>query len=167
VVPGSRGEVGDLLSDRLVEELLGARLVAKLATFNRDGSIHLVAMWFLYEDGAILIPTSGATRKVRNLDRDPRATVMIDDSRGGFDLRGVTLVGEAEVHRAELAREINPRIHSKYVEQEGLALEVVRTYLATDDVTIAFRPERVSSWDLRSTNQGRALSESGLYRPLD
>jgi len=118
-------------------------------------------------DGAILIPTSGATRKVRNLDRDPRATVMIDDSRGGFDLRGVTLVGEAEIHRAELAREINPRIHSKYVEQEGLALEVVRTYLATDDVTIAFRPERVSSWDLRSTNQGRALSESGLYRPLD
>ncbi len=148
-------------------ELLAARLVAKLATVNRDGSIHLVAMWYLYEDGALLIPTSGATRKVRNLERDPRATAMIDDSRGGFDLRGVTLVGHAEILRGERARELNPRIHLKYVTPKGLALEPVRTYLETDDVTLAFRPERVSSWDLRSTGQCRALSEAGLYWPLD
>jgi PPOX class probable F420-dependent enzyme len=167
VVPGSRGEDHDLLTDQLVAELLEARLVANLATLNRDGSVHLVAMWFLYSDGALLIPTSGATRKVRNLERDARATIMVDDSRGGFDLRGVTLIGHAEIVRGERARELNPRVHLKYVTREGLALEPVRTYLATDDVTIAFRPERVSSWDLRSTEQCRALGEKGLHRPLD
>jgi PPOX class probable F420-dependent enzyme len=167
VVPGSRGEDRDLLSDELVAELLAARLVAKLATSNRDGSIHLVAMWYLYEDGALLIPTSSATRKVRNLERNPRATAMIDDSRGGFDLRGVTLLGQAEIVREERARELNARIHLKYVTPGGLVLEPVRTYLETDDVTIAFRPERVSSWDLRSTVQCRALSEAGMYWRLD
>jgi PPOX class probable F420-dependent enzyme len=167
VVPGGRGEDRDLLSDELVAELLAARLIAKLATFDRDGSIHLVGMWFLHDGDALLIPTSGKTRKVRNLERDPRATVMIDDSRGGFDLRGVTLIGQAEIVRGARARELNPRIHGKYVAAEGLELDPVRTYLQTDDVTIAVRPERVSSWDLRSTAQCRALSETGLYLPLD
>jgi len=167
VVPGSRREVRDVLSEPLARELLAARLIANLATFDRNGSIHLVGMWFVWDGDALLIPTSDTTRKLRNLERDPRATVMIDDSRGGFDLRGVTLVGRAEIVRGERAKELNRRIHLKYVTEEGLALEPVRTYLQTDDVTIVFRPERVSSWDLRSTDQGRALSETGLFRPLD
>ncbi len=167
MVPGSRREVRDVLSDELGAELLAARLIANLATFDRNGSIHLVGMWFVWDGEALLIPTSGTTRKLRNLERDPRATVMIDDSRGGFDLRGVTLVGRTEIVRGERAKELNRRIHLKYVTEEGLALEPVRTYLQTDDVTIVFRPERVSSWDLRSTDQGRALSETGLFRPLD
>ena len=148
MVPGGYGEGGDVLSDELVTELLGARLIAKLATFNRDGSVHLVAMWFVWDGDALFIPTSRTTRKLRNLERDPRATVMVDDSRGGFDLRGVTLVGRVEIVAGDRARELNRRIHLKYV-------------------TIAFRPERTSSWNLRSTDQGRALSESGLFQPLD
>ena len=167
MVPGGYGEGGDVLSDELVTELLGARLIAKLATFNRDGSVHLVAMWFVWDGDALFIPTSRTTRKLRNLERDPRATVMVDDSRGGFDLRGVTLVGRVEIVAGDRARELNRRIHLKYITEEGLALEPVRSYLATDDVTIAFRPEHTSSWNLRSTDQGRALSESGLFEPLD
>src|SRR5690349_13561492 len=97
VVPGSRREERDLLSDPLCRELLGARLIANFATVNKDGTIHLVPLWFLWQAPNLLFPTSGATRKVRNLRRDRRATVMIDDSRGGFDLRGVTLVGEATI----------------------------------------------------------------------
>ena len=80
MVSGGRGEVRDVLSEDLPRELLHARLTATLATFAGDGSIHVVAMWFLWDGDAVLIPTSHATRKVRNLERDPRATVMIDDS---------------------------------------------------------------------------------------
>ena len=154
------------MSEELVQELLNARLIASLATLNDGGSIHLVAMWFLWEGNAILIPTSGATRKIRNLERDARATVMIDDSRGGFDLRGITVVGSAEIVRGKAARELNRPIHLKYVTEEGLSQGPVQAYLATDDVTVCVRPERVSSWDLRSTEQCRALG-AGLYRPLE
>jgi PPOX class probable F420-dependent enzyme len=166
VVPGGRGEEQNVLSEQLPRELLDARLIANLATLNPDGSVHLVGMWFLWDGSALLSPTSRATRKARNLERDPRATVMIDDSRGGFDLRGVTLVGRAELVAGDEAFELNRRIHLKYVTERGLALEPVRSYLATDDVTIRFTPERVSSWDLRSTEQGRALAESREFLPL-
>jgi PPOX class probable F420-dependent enzyme len=167
--PGSpyrppRAAGAQLGADGLVGELLEARLIANLATFNRDGSIHLVAMWFLWDGEALLSPTSKDTRKAKNLRRDPRATVMIDDSNGGFDLRGVTLVCAAEIVAAPASLELNRRIHLKYVTERGLGLEPVRRYLATDDVTLRLRPVAVSSWDLRNTDQGRALLESGEFR---
>jgi PPOX class probable F420-dependent enzyme len=166
VVPGGAGEEPDVLRDELSRELLEARLVANLATLNADGSVHLVGMWFLWDGEAILLPTSRATRKARNLERDSRATVMIDDSRGGFDLRGVTLVGRVEIVPSPEALELNRRIHLKYVTERGLGLDPVRTYLQTDDVTLRLLPEKVSSWDLRSTAQGRALLTTGEFHAL-
>jgi PPOX class probable F420-dependent enzyme len=167
VVPGGRGEERDLLGEDLARELLDACLIAKLATLNRDGSVHLVPMWFLWDGEAVLLPTSGATRKARNLERDPRGTVTIDDSRGGFDLRGITLTGRAAILRGPDAVALNRRIHLRYLTERGRELEPVDRYLATDDVTIRFTPDRASSWDLRNTEQGRALRETGEFRPLD
>ncbi len=167
MVPGGRGEERDLLAEGLARELLEARLIANFATLNREGSVHLVPLWYLWDGEAVLLPTSGATRKVRNLERDARATVMIDDSRGGFDLRGITLTGRAAILRGGEAVALNRRIHLRYLTERGRDLEPVDRYLATDDVTIRFAPERVSSWDLRSTEQGRALIETGELRPLD
>jgi PPOX class probable F420-dependent enzyme len=166
VVPGSRGEERDVLSEPLARELLGARLIANLATLDADGSVHLVGMWFLWDGAAILLPTSGVTRKARNLERDPRATVMIDDSRGGFDLRGITLKGRAEIVRGEDALAINRRIHLKYLTERGRELAAVDRYLSTDDVTIRFSPDRASSWDLRNTEQGRAVAAAGASHQL-
>jgi PPOX class probable F420-dependent enzyme len=157
----------DPLADELTRELLGARLIANLATFNSDGSIHLVAMWFLWDGEALLSPTNRRTRKARNVQRNPRATVMIDDSRGGFDLRGVTLVCDADMVDTPASHELNRRIHLKYVTEPGLELDPVKGYLATDDVTLRLRPTKVSSWDLRNTEQGRALLESGAFHRLE
>jgi Pyridoxamine 5'-phosphate oxidase len=123
-------------------------------------------MWFLWDGEGVIIPTSRKTRKARNLARDPRATVMIDDSRGGFDLRGITLVGHAEIVEPPQALELNRRIHAKYVTAPGLALEPVKGYLASDDITIRIVPAKVSSWDLRSTEQGAALLASGEFHSL-
>jgi hypothetical protein len=123
-------------------------------------------MWFLWDGEAVLSPTDRRTRKARNLRRDPRATLMIDDSRGGFDLRGITLVCQAEIVESPASRELNRIVHLKYVTEAGIGLDAVQRYLATDDVTLRFRPTRISSWDLRSTEQGRALIESGAFHRL-
>lgn len=166
MVPGGRGKDGDVLSTEPARELLGARLIASLATLNEDGTVHLVAMWFLWDGEHVLIPTSRTTRKARNLARDPRATVMIDDSRGGLDLRGITLVGRVEIVGAPESVALNRRIHEKYVTAAGLELAPVRAYLATDDITLRFLPERLSSWDLRNSEQGRTLASSGEFHGL-
>jgi PPOX class probable F420-dependent enzyme len=167
VVSGSGREERDLLSDELARELIGARLIATLATLNADGSVHLVPLWYLWSAPHVLLPTSHATRKVRNLERDPRATLMIDDSRGGLDLRGITLTGEVEIDRGPDARETNRAIHLKYLTTEGRGLQAVEDYLGTDDVTLRFLPRRVSSWNLRDTSQGEQLRTRGGWRALD
>jgi hypothetical protein len=123
-------------------------------------------MWFAWDGEALLLPTSRKTRKARNALRDPRATVTIDDSRGGLDLRGITIVGRAELVEAPRSLALNHAIHRKYVTDRGLALDPVREYLLGDDITIRLLPERVSAWDLRKTPQGRALIETGEYRSL-
>ena len=92
---------------------------------------------------------------------------MIDDSRGGFDLRGVTLVGAATIDRGITAAATNREIHLKYLTEEGRRLAAVDRYLATDDVTIRFTPLRTSSWDLRNTPQGEAVREARAGRILD
>jgi len=123
-------------------------------------------MWFSWDGQALLMPTSRKTRKAKNAMRDPRGTVTIDDSRGGFDLRGMTIVGRVEIIDAPRSFDLNREIHRKYVTNRGLSLAPVREYLTTDDVTIHLVPERVSSWDLRATPQGRALIETGEYYTL-
>ena len=166
-VAGGGGAGLELAGDALARELLEARLIAKLATFNADGSIHLVAMWFLWDGEAVLIPTNARTRKAKNLRRDPRATVMVDDSRGGFDLCGITLVCDCELVPAPASAELNRRIHRKYVADAGLERDAVREYLATDDVTLRLVPRTLSSWDLRPTPQAEALQRTGEFHSLD
>ena len=131
--------------------------MAKLGTHARDGGIHLVPMWFLWNGHKVLIPTNHATQKVRNLECDSRATVMIDDSRNGLDLRGITLIGEAEIVRAPTSIPLNRAIHLKYLTSAEREVAHVDAYLGTDDVTISLQPRRAFSWDLRNTAAGRAL----------
>ena len=158
MVSRGSGERPDVLNSELARELLGARLMANLATHSRDGAIHLVPMWFLWDGEAIMIPTNHATQKARNLERDPRASVMIDDSRQAFDLRGITVMGEVKLVRAPDSLRLNRSIHLKYLTVAERDSDRVDRYLSTDDVTIRLEPTRAFAWDLRNTASGSAAS---------
>ena len=71
-----------ILSSTEIDKLLSMTLIANLATIEDDGGIHLLPMWFLRIGNNICIPTSHHTHKYRNLLARPRASVMIDISRG-------------------------------------------------------------------------------------
>lgn len=49
--------------------------LATLSTVARDGGIHVVAVGFTFVDGVVRIITSDGSQKVRNIERDPRASV--------------------------------------------------------------------------------------------
>ncbi len=55
--------------------LLSDYHLATLSTVARDGGIHVVAVGFTFVDGVVRIITSDGSQKVRNIERDPRATV--------------------------------------------------------------------------------------------
>ncbi len=54
----------------------------RLAVFgstNRDGSVHLTGLWYELRGNEIILNTGTASKKVRNLRRDPRASVCVID----------------------------------------------------------------------------------------
>ena len=143
-------------------------LIANLATLDDDGGIHIVPMWFLRQGNKICIPTSRHTHKYKNLRARPRASVMIDISRAGLNLKGVLIRGCVEFVEGEEAHNINRAIHLKYVTQEGLSDTDVASYLSKgDDITVMVHMDHLIHWNLADSKAGKALSAGGWSRPLD
>ena len=156
-----------VLDDPLVDELLAARLVANLATFNRDGTIHLVAVWFARDASTIVLATGSRSQKVRNAERDPRATVMVHDSRAGYEVCGFTFSGRIEVIRGQKAIALVERVHRRYLAASAGRFSAVREALAADDVALRFHPEKALTWDERGSAQAQALAGTGEAHPLE
>jgi len=151
-----------------IDKILSMTLIANLATLGEDDTIHIVPMWFVRLGNDICIPTSRHTRKYKNLKARPYASVMIDISREGLDLKGALIRGPVELVEGEEARKINHQIHLKYVTEEGLNDPRVASYLSKgDDVTVRIHMEHIVNWNLADSKAGRALRVKGRSRQLD
>jgi PPOX class probable F420-dependent enzyme len=128
--------------------LLAGRGDAILATVNRDGSPHTVPVGFTFEDDRFLIPSGARTRKVGNVERDPRARVLLVVASGvrGLDDGWVAADGSVEVIRGEDAQELNARSAGRYLTEEGLE-GFGRVFLPIMDVTVVVTPWRWHSWN--------------------
>jgi general stress protein 26 len=157
-----------ILSSAEIDELLSKTVIANLATLDNDGGIHILPMWFLRIGNEICIPTSSHTHKYRNLQARPRASVMIDISQAGLNLRGALIRGRVELLYGEVARQINRSIHLKYITSEGLNDPEVASYLSKgDDITIQIHIDHLVSWNLSDSKAGKALSIGGWFHPLE
>ncbi len=68
----------------------------KLATVRADGRPHVAPVWFdVDDDGSVVFNTGESTVKGRNLSRDPRASLCVDDDRPPFSF--VVLEGVVEI----------------------------------------------------------------------
>jgi general stress protein 26 len=157
-----------VLSSEEIDKLLSMTLIANLGTTDDDGTIHLLPMWFLRIGNEICIPTSHHTHKYRNLRARPRASVMIDVSKAGLDLKGVLIRGKVELLCGKEAQLINRSIHLKYVTLDALNDPDIASYLSQgDDVTVKVSMDHLISWNLADSKAGRALSAGGWYNSLE
>lgn len=156
-----------VLADPLVRELLGRRLVAVLSTLEPDGSVFSVPMWLAAERDALLLATSGTSRKVRNLERDARATVTVHDSRPGYEVCGVAVQGTVELVHGAAAVPLVRAVHARYLAPAAERLEQAAAFLASDDVAVRVRPLRAWTWDERSSEAAVAVARAGVAFPLE
>ena len=56
----------------------------KLATVRPDASPHVTPIWFVLDGDDVVLMTGSRTTKGRNLRRDPRASLVVDDERPPF-----------------------------------------------------------------------------------
>jgi len=114
---------------------------AVMATINASGTPQLTVMWYALhptEDIVLLNATRGLLKE-RNLRRDPRMAICVEDG-----MRYVTLSGTAELveDRAEQEREVNELIAPRYIGQRlgRRRWEVIKQ---SDRIGIRMRVERV------------------------
>lgn len=114
----------------------------KLATVRADGSPHVAPIWFLLEEDDSLLFTTGATTvKGRNLRRDPRASLAVDDERPPFAY--VRVDGRVEIsEEPEALLDAATRIAARYMGPE-LAGAYGRRNGVPGELLLRLRPTRM------------------------
>ena len=85
-----------LTSDEQAAFLHGHRKCA-LATIDKEGFPHIVAMNFAARDGAYYMTSYGKAQKVLNIRRDPKVALMVEAGTSYAELRGVMVRGHCEI----------------------------------------------------------------------
>jgi hypothetical protein len=101
-------------------------------------------------DGAGLTGwTYAKSQKAKNLERDPRATVTVDDGVEYQELRGVMLECDVELERdIERVAAVGEALVDRYAGGSAEAKEAFRAQ-APKRVGLSFHPRRIVSWDHR------------------
>lgn len=124
----------------------------QVATINRDGTPHLVTMYYTTVDDRIAFWTYRSAQKAVNLRRDPRLTCLVETGEGYDELRGVQVGGRAElVEEAQRVLAIGTEIYGRYLDlgpMDGPIREYVER-MALKRLVVVVHPERVVSWDHR------------------
>jgi nitroimidazol reductase NimA-like FMN-containing flavoprotein (pyridoxamine 5'-phosphate oxidase superfamily) len=96
-----------------VATFLAEERTVTCATMGKDGWPHLMPLWYVLRGHSAGEPgpriwswTYGSSQKVRNLEREPRATLQVETGEEYGELRGVMLECDVVVHRdiAEVVR---------------------------------------------------------------
>ena len=74
-----------------------------LATVDKDGFPHVVAMNFVARDGAYYMTSYGKAQKVVNVRRNPKVGLMVEAGSAYAELKGVMVRGHCEIHEGEEA----------------------------------------------------------------
>jgi PPOX class probable F420-dependent enzyme len=139
------------MSDSEVEAFLEEQRTMSIATIGRDGRPHLIAMWYAILDGAPCFWTFAKSQKVVNLRRDPRITCMVEAGDQYSELRGVELVGHAEItddEDAVLRFGVAEWERYQGIKVSESTLPGVKK-MANKRVVVRIIVERVVSWDHR------------------
>ena len=116
---------------------------ALLATVDEDGYPHVVPLGYYRVGDDVCVGTPDGTRKVRNAERDPRASIVVTGSKEGGDLSGVLLQGDLEVVRdaeERLALEREAR------RQRGAPEDDLPSEPRPGEVILRLHPKRTTTW---------------------
>lgn len=132
------------LSPDEILEFLNHVTVARVCTHNKDGSIHAAPVWFYYESGKLVFGTPDGSIKAKNIRRDNRVTILVDDE--GPPTRGVIIYGEAEIsseNMDEVALKVfNRRMDSQRALEYREGLFKLATWVA-----VVVTPKKIASFD--------------------
>ena len=154
------------MSEQEVAAFLGEERTVTCATHGPRGWPHLMPLWYVLREPArkqepgprLWAWTYASSQKVRNLERDARATLQVEAGELYQELRGVMLECEVTLHReTQTVEALGREIFARYAAPRGappvleLPAEVATMVQrqAGKRVALEFAERRRASWDHR------------------
>jgi PPOX class probable F420-dependent enzyme len=139
------------MSDEEVLAFLEEQRTVVCATNGREGRPHLMPLWYVVRDGRLWSWTYAKSQKVRNLERDPRATLQVEAGVEYDVLRGVMLETDATIHReTEDVAALGIEIFTRYTGGElGDDVRAMVLAQAPKRVAMEFVERTRVTWDHR------------------
>jgi PPOX class probable F420-dependent enzyme len=130
-----------------------------LATIDREGYPHVVAMAYAVDNGDIVMTSFAKAQKVINLRRNPRAAIMVESGKAYNTLKGVIVRGRAEISDDTVKvlevlslvgrRTVQANVGRTQRSGGDISDQITEQArrLASKRVVIRIRPEKWASWD--------------------
>jgi PPOX class probable F420-dependent enzyme len=126
-----------------LEGFLDEPVVALLATLRKDGSVLLSPVWHEWREGGFNVWVGRDDVKANHVRRDPRATIVVAESK--HPLRAVEVRSQARIVEED-AEETAIRIASRYIGPDNGRAYVQRW---SDAATLRLEPGELRAWDFR------------------
>lgn len=131
-----------------VRAFLSGRRIASLATRNEDGTVHAIAVWYLFENGVFYMSTSSGSRTGQNILRSPFASIMVDRREEGRE-KGVSAWGQVIPLSGADEDRIKASILARYITEDGMAdPKVGPFFVESNNLTVKIEPEKLARWDM-------------------
>ena len=128
--------------------LFRERKKAALATIDKDGFPHVVAMNYFAVDGAFYMTSYGKAQKVVNIRRNPKVALMMETGDAYPELRGVMIRGHCEILEDQDA--VEAAFESRAEAQSNPSpVQPGARASAPKRVVLKIVPRTVISWDHR------------------
>jgi len=136
------------------DAFLAQPIACTLAAVGPEGYPQLTAMWYARIDGRFHFATYAKSQKVKNFERDPKCSVLVEDGTNYAELRGYSVEGNAQLlSDPELAFQVMCEISKRYTRIDPVAagpmVEAQIRARAQKRVVVRIDPVREISWDHR------------------
>jgi PPOX class probable F420-dependent enzyme len=146
------------MTDEERHAFLDEQRIVQVTTLGPSGRPHLMPLWYVPDGDDLIGWTFRKSQKAKNLERDPRATLGIDDGVQYQELRGVMFEVDVELEYDDdlVAEKYGLPLFERYGPGGALPPEVSEMVKAQAPkrVGLRFKPTRTVTWDHRKLGGG-------------
>jgi PPOX class probable F420-dependent enzyme len=140
------------MSDEEIRDFLRTNKTMTIVSNGPGGYPHPMPMWFAVDDhGTVRMTTFRKSQKVKNLERDPRVSLLVESGEEYSELRGVVLYGKAEIvdEREEVFDTLRAIAGVEVPDTPEARAESNKLFEKTAGkrVCIRIRPDKIVSWN--------------------
>ena len=149
-MPSRREQIA--MTDQELRDFLGAKRTLIIVSNGKDGYPHPMPMFYCVDDqGRLLVSTFGKSQKVKNYERDPRASLLVEAGEEYEHLKSVVMKADVEIvtdYDTVLQGMIDialSRLEGAEPDMDAIRARVGHT--AAKRVLLRFTPTETLSWD--------------------